>query len=134
VPEIRVQLLDYKTGHPVRGRHILLTLANANGKYALDAVPLEGKTGADGAATFRFKTERAPRIWVVTPDDFECSEPRPRGYDTDAIIQQGIIGNIVGVQLCRHHTSTLQETHPGELVFYIHRLNLWQRIRRSIEE
>ena len=95
---------------------------------------MEGKTRADGAAVFRFKTVLPPRMLVVTPDDYECTEPEPAGFATETIVQRGIVGNLIDVPLCKPHTSEFPNPRPGELVFYIHRLNLWQRIRRAMQE
>jgi hypothetical protein len=132
-PEIRVRVLDYKTGRPLKGRHVWLTLSDPDGQYRND-VPMEAKTGANGAAVFRFQTLLSPRILVVTPDDFECTEPEPAGFATETIVQHGIVGNLIDTPLCKPHISEFPNPRQGELVFYAHRLNLWQRIRRAIEE
>lgn len=132
--DLRVRLLDYKTGHPVEGRHIVLTLADANGHWAPEAVGLKEKTGADGSAAFRFSSEAAQRILVVAIDDFACTEPGPKGFATDEIIKHGIVGNLIEVPFCKHHISTLPDPRPGELVFYVHSLNFWERIRRRLQE
>jgi hypothetical protein len=132
-PEIRVRLLDYKTGRPLKGRMVWLTLSDHDGQYR-SIVPMEGDTGADGIAVFRFKTVPPPRILVVPPEDHACTEPEPAGFATEAIVQYGIVGNLFDEPLCKPHISEFPNPRPGELVFYAHRLNLWQRIRRSIEE
>jgi hypothetical protein len=131
--EIRVRLLDYKTGRPLKGRHVWLTMSDRDGEYRT-TVALEGKTAADGAAAFLFKTVPPPRILVVTPDDYECTEPEPAGFSTEAIVHYGIVGNLTDVPLCKPHTSEFPNRRPEELVFYAHRLNLWQRIHRAIQE
>lgn len=131
-PEIRVRLLDYKTGRPLKGRYVWLTLSDPDGQYRA-TVATEGKTGAGGAAVSRFKTP-PPRILVVTPDDYECTEPEPAGFATEAIVQHGIVGNLIDMPLCKPHTSAFPNPRPGELVFYVHRLNLGQRIRRATKE
>lgn len=131
--EIRVRLLDYKSGRPLKGRHVWLTLSDRDGEYRT-TVAMEGKTGADGAAAFVFKTVPPLRILVVTPDDYECTEPEPAGFSTEQIVHYGIVGNLTDVPLCKPHTSEFSNPRPGELAFYVHRLNLWQRIRRAIQE
>jgi hypothetical protein len=134
-PEIRVRILDYKTGQPLNGRKVWLTLFDSEEQYRNRTfVAMEGKTGADGTAVFRFSTGPPPRILVVYPEDFACTEPGPKRFPTETIAQQGIVGNLIDVRLCKPHTSAFPDPHPGELVFYAHRLNLWERIRRAMQE
>jgi hypothetical protein len=131
-PEIRVRLLNYKTGRPMKGRYVQLTLFDPDGQLSSDAALMKGKTGADGIAAFRLKTKPAPRIAVVALDDYPCTEPEE--FKADGILLHGIVGSFADIPYCKPHTSSLPNPQPGEVVFYVHRLNLWQRIRRSIEE
>jgi hypothetical protein len=131
-PSVRVRLLDYKTGRPLKGRYVQLTLSDPSGNYGPDAVLLKGKTGADGVVVFRPKAIPSPRVDVVTLDDMPCTAPEE--FATDVIVQQGIVGTQADVPFCKPHTSPIPNPRPGEVVFYAHRLNLWQRFRRSIEE
>jgi hypothetical protein len=133
--EVRVRLLDYKTGQPLNGRKVWLTLFDSEEQYRNKTiVAMEGKTGTDGTAVFRFSTGPAPKLLVVVPEDFACTEPGPKRFATEAIARHGIVGNLIEVPLCKPHTSAFPNPRPGELVFYAHRLNLWQRIRRAMQE
>jgi hypothetical protein len=71
----------------------------------------------EGAAVFRFKTVPPPRILVVTPDDYECTEPEPAGLATEVIVQNGIVGNLIDVPLCKPRTSEFPNRRLWELAF-----------------
>jgi hypothetical protein len=133
--EIRVLLLDYKTGQPLQGRKVWLTLFDTDEQYRnRTIVAMEGKTGTDGTAVFRFSSGPLPKMLVVSAEDFACTEPGPMRFGTEAIVRHGVVGNLVDVPLCKPHTPAFPNPRPGELVFYVHRLNLWQRIRRAMQE
>ncbi len=102
--EIRVRLLDYKTGRPLQGRYVWLTLFNSEEQYRNKAVvAMEGKTGTDGTTVFRFSTRPPPKMLVVSADNFACTEPGPTRFAREEIVQNGIVGNLIDVPLCRPH-------------------------------
>jgi len=130
--DIRVRLLDYKTGRPMKGRFVQLTLSDPSGQYSHGAVLMKSKTGANGVVAFRFKIMPPPRVMVVALDDYPCTEPEE--FATEEIFQRGIVGSHADVPYCTPHIASIPNPRPGEVVFYVHRLNLWQRIRQSMEE
>jgi hypothetical protein len=130
--DIRVRLLDYRTGRPLKGRYVQLTLSNPNGQFGPDAVLIRSKTGADGEAAFRFKAVAAPTVMVVALDDYPCTEPEE--FATEEIFQRGIVGKHADIPYCMPHTTSIPSPRTGEVVFYVHRLSLWQRIHRGFVE
>ena len=48
-------------------------------------------------------------------------------------LQKGISGNYVDDARCKPYASLPPNPQPGEIVFPVHRLNLWQRIVRGLE-
>jgi hypothetical protein len=127
---IRVRLLNYKTGRPLKGRYVALSLSSPDGKY-LRADVVREKTDADGVARFWFEATPPPRLWVVALDDYACAEQEE--FATADILQHGIAGSYADDSHCKPHASSLPNPQPGEVVFPVHRLNLWQRILRGFE-
>jgi len=74
--EIQVRLLDYKTGQPLNGRHVWVTLFDSEEQYRNKTiVAMEGKTGTDGTAVFRFSTGPPPKLFVVVTEDLHALSP-----------------------------------------------------------
>jgi|SRR6266850_479813 len=127
---IRVRLLNYKTGRPLNGRYVALSLSGPDGKY-LRAEVMRGKTDANGVVVFRFTATPPPRVWVIALDDYACAEREE--FATADVLQKGISGNYVDDARCKPYASLPPNPQPGEIVFPVHRLNLWQRILRGFE-
>ena len=128
---IRVRLLNYKTGLPLKGRYVELVLSGPDGKFPLRAEVVRAETDANGVAVFWFDATPPPRVWVVALDDYVCAEHVE--FATADILQHGDAGSYADDSRCKPHPSSLPNPQPGEVVFPVHRLNLWQRIRRGLE-
>ena len=126
---IRVRLLNYKTGRPLNGRYVALSLSGPDGNYHRSEV-IRGKTDANGVVVFLFAATPPPRVWVIALDDYSCAEREE--FATADILQKGISGNYVDAR-CKPYVSLPPNPQPGEIVFPVHRLNLWQRIVRGFE-
>jgi len=133
-PEIRVRLLDYKTGRPLKGHKVWLGLSDQDGEIRQDAPYLAGKTGRDGIAIFQMKQTPPPKMWVdLGIGDWACTS---RGdFVPSDLLQRGIAVTFeADPHLCKSPPATFPSPQPGEMVLPIRRLNLWLRIRRAVEE
>ena len=128
---ICVRLLNYKTGLPLKGRYVELALSGSDGKFPLRAEVLRAKTDANGVAGFQFGVSPAQRVWVIALDDYKCAKDAE--FATTDILQHGIAGSFVDDIRCKPHAFSLPSPQPGEVVFPVHRLNLWQRFLRGFE-
>jgi hypothetical protein len=128
---IRVRLLNYKTGLPLKGRYVELALSGPDGKSPLHADVMRAETDANGVAGFRFEVTPLQRVWVIALDDYECAKDVE--FATADILQHGITGSFVDDIRCKPHASSLPSPQLGEVVFPVHRLNLWQRFLRGFE-
>ncbi|HEX4542208.1 MAG TPA: hypothetical protein VH114_03495 [Candidatus Acidoferrum sp.] len=129
--EIRVLLLNYKTGRPLKGRYVELVLSGPDGKYSFRGGNVRGKSDADGVAVFMFEKLPPARVWVLPLDDYECAADVE--FSTADILQHGIAAKYVDDSRCKPHASSLPDPKPGEVVFPVHRLNLGQRFWRGLE-
>lgn len=129
--EIRLRLLNYKTGLPLKGRYVDLVLSGPDGKYPNRAEVVRGKSDSDGVVMFTFKTAPPPRVQVLPLDDYECAAEVE--FSTADILQHGIAARFADDSRCKPHASSLPDPKPGEVVFPVHRLNLWQRFWRGLE-
>jgi hypothetical protein len=127
--QIQVLLLDYRTGQPLKGRYVALSLSNADGKF-LRADAIRGKTDANGVVVFELSATPPPKVGVAV-DDYACAEHEE--FATADILQHGIAGSYVDDNRCKPHVSLLPDAIPGQVVFPVHRLNLWQRFWRALE-
>jgi len=128
--EIRVVVLNYKTGRPLAGRYIALVLLGPDGEYPNHAGAMTSKSGADGIAVFRFIAAPPPVVSVVALDDYECS--KEVDFSTAEILQRGIAGEYADDNICKPHVLSAWIPKPGQIVFPIHRLNILQRIWRGL--
>jgi hypothetical protein len=127
--EVRVRVLDYRTGHPAEGRTIGL----------LDSVPrrhwLIARTGRDGVATFHLSSSLPQTLTIdpeVTLSYWSCS--RQQEFGTSEVLQHGVVGDFEDHPLCKDHTSSVGVALAGEIVVYARRLNEWLRFRRFLHE
>jgi hypothetical protein len=128
---IRIRLLNYKTGLPLKGRYVELALSGPDGKFPLHANVIRAETDANGVAGFQFGVSPAQRVWVIALDDYECAKDAE--FATADILRHGIAGSFVDDIRCKPHAFSLPSPRPGEVVFPVHRLSLWQRILRGFE-
>jgi hypothetical protein len=121
-----VKLLDYKTGHPLQHRHLQLTILTQDGFQYLLA-----KTDGRGVADFSFGDTIPPIFWVVTLDDIPCTYPEE--FPAKDVLKEGANGSFHDLDFCKPHVSSQEKAHPGEIVFYAHQRNFWQRYRDSVD-
>jgi hypothetical protein len=127
--ELRVRVLDYKTGRPAKGRSVGL-LDNAAIHHWLLA-----KTDKDGVATFHLSNS-LPQILTIDPEvtlaNWSCSKHHEFG--TSEVLQHGMVGDFDDHPLCKGHTYSVAVARPGEIVVYTRRLSEWLRLRRFTHE
>src|SRR5260370_26780258 len=68
-----VQLLDYKTGRPLRGRCVALAPSGKEGKYFRQEV-LKHRTDKAGEVEFHVRAEAAPKVIVTPLNDYSCAK------------------------------------------------------------
>jgi hypothetical protein len=118
---VMVRVLDYRTGHPARGRRVAISTAPT---IRNDHDWLISKTGKDGVALFKIK-EPMPRLLRIDPEagsfaNWSCTQSDAR-FDlsgtlelaTSQVLGQGVIGNFTNSPLCRHHVSLIPAAKPG---------------------
>jgi hypothetical protein len=133
--EVRVRVLDYKTGRPVQQRTVGVLLPDNEGQIRNDSVTMLEKTGRDGVAVFRFTQPLPPTLWIIaayTMADWSCTERQEFG--TTEVLEHGAVGDLTAFWLCEHHTSSTAIAQPGEVVVYTRHLNPWLRFRRFLHE
>ncbi len=128
---LRVRLLNYKTGRPLKGRYVELALSGPDGKFPNRPELMRAETDANGVAEFRFETMPPLRVWVLSLDDYPCAEQVE--FATAEIHQHGIAAGYADDSRCKPHPTNLPNPQPGEVLFPAHRLNLWQRFVRGME-
>ncbi len=127
---IRVRLLDYKTGRALRGRCVARAPSGKDGKYFRQEV-LKHRTDKAGEVEFHVRAEAAPKVIVTPLNDYSCAK-----YDqftTAEILERGIPRNYSDESYCGPRAVVLPNPQPGEVIFPVHELNLWQRLARSLD-
>jgi hypothetical protein len=133
--EIRLRLLDYKTGRPLTGRYVQLTVPQPNKDFGYHEAYITAKTGKNGVAAFRFNAWLPAAGEVLPLDDWSCSESI--SFKTDDVLQRGLVGKFVAADShpwCKDHLTQVATAEPGVVVCYAHRLNFFQRFHRNVEE
>ena len=107
-PELRMRVLNYKTGHPMKGWEVGLI-----GKNEVIA-----RTGKDGVAVFRM-TDSLPDVVQINPEagswsHWSCIDIRDE-FDVAVVLEQGAIGRFLSHPLCQPHTlEQLRCLSPGK--------------------
>ena len=137
-----VLVLDYRSGHPVAGRPVALSLAAEIRKTDNWLIK---KTDRNGVASFRIKVP-PPEIFRVDPEagswaEWSCTQSY-LGADfsgalelaTSEVLNRGVVGDITHHPLCQPHVSSRPTAKPGIIVVYTRHLNPWLRFRRIMHE
>ena len=133
--EVRVRVLDYKTGRPVQRRTVGLLLPDNEGEIRNDSVTMLERTGRDGVAVFRLSQPLPPNLWIIpayTMADWSCTKRQK--FETAEVLEHGAVGDLTAFWLCEHHTSSSATAQPREVVVYTRCLNPWLRFRRFLHE
>ena len=136
--QIRVRILHSKTHRPMKGRRVEVQFSGMDGQWYSNAPHLIARTGSDGVVTFEVKQPLPRTIDIVDLTGYPCSFPEE--FPTLEVLAHGVVGKwtLTGVpkadEWCTADTNARQpQQRPGEVVFFVHPLNLWQRIRYSME-
>lgn len=133
--DVRVRVLDYRTGRPAGGRKVGLMIVPTNAK---DGKWVVAMTGRDGVASFRI-LGALPQTLRVDPEagvlaNWSCTTRRVLDLSASDVLRRGFVGELTNHPFCRHHTSSTPVPRPGEIVVYIRRLNAWLAFRRLTHE
>jgi hypothetical protein len=128
---IKVRLLNYKTGHPLKRHFVGLVLSDNEGRFPPGATVVNTETDANGMATFSFEVKPSTRVRVLLYlYDTVCNKREE--FSIDEVLKQGTFGNADDTR-CGPRTSPFPNPQPGEIVFPIHPLNLWQKLWRGLD-
>ena len=143
--EFRVRILDSKTHRPLKGRFVQISFSGMEGKHSNDPFQQVGRTQSNGVAIFRVKEPVPPFVDIVDLNGYTCSEGEV--FPTRDVIQNGVVAPLwipkgmkypnlkKADQWCTPDPEAARpQTSAGEIVFLVHRLSLWWRLRRDWEE
>lgn len=147
---VAVRVLDYKSGHPAKGRKVALSTAPVpenNRDWVI------AKTKKGGVAWFTIR-EPLPTILWIDPEagssaNFSCTQSDAEldlhgaRYEvhfsgvlhpaTSRVLQQGIVGRFANNPLCQPHTSLIPPEQPRVIVIFTRHLSPWLEFRRLWE-
>ncbi len=129
--EIRVRIMDSRTHRPLKEHKIQITFSGMDGEWYHNATIVTANTGPDGVAVFLVKQPIPPQINVIDLAGYPCS--RPETFHTQEILETGIVASwtVSGIrkadQWCMSGAEVAQpQRRAGEVVFFVHPLNMWQ--------
>ena|SRR5215831_3173922 len=129
--DVRVLLLDYKTGQPIR-RHVTVGLLPSDqaGQIRNNPVQVLRKTDRNGVAVFHLNPPRPPSMWITVLglSSWECTKPQE--LETSEILTVGIVEKWVEQPLCTDQAGPRTDSRPGTVVTFVRHLNVWWRVRR----
>ena len=130
--QIRVRVLDYKTGRPLKGHHIAIWLSDSAGQIQLHkSEKLTQSTLSDGGAIFNVKEPLPPKMTIDTDSlqDWNCAATWR--VATSEILQRGIVGQHTPDAECSEKKSPpAMSPTPGEVVIYVHQFGVLGRLYR----
>ncbi|HEY2170053.1 MAG TPA: hypothetical protein VGJ30_10555 [Candidatus Angelobacter sp.] len=135
VTELRVRVVDVRDAHPYSSRTILV-------QFHVPQTPelqtLEGTTGADGVAVFRFP-EAVPKVistHVAGEGLYACYRFYP--IDTHQVLTDGIVARCTTPPqgcACKFSKRIDEiQTRPGEAVLPVRPFTKWERIAGHLWE
>jgi hypothetical protein len=129
--EIHVRIMDSRTHRPLKERKIQITFSGMDGQWYHNAMIMTANTGSDGVAVFLVKQPIPPRLGIVDLEGYPCS--RPEDFPTQEILENGVVASWPpsGIQKtdqwCTPGPQAAQpQKRAGEVVFFVHPLNMWQ--------
>jgi len=129
--EIRVRIMDSRTRRPLKKRKVQITFSGMDGQWYHEAMIMTGYTGPDGIAVFSVKQPVPPLMDVMDLAAYPCSFPE--AFQMEAILENGVVASwpLSGIQKaerwCTPDSGAAEpQKRPGEVVFFVHPLNLWQ--------
>lgn len=130
--ELRVRVLDYKTGQPLKRHRIAIWLSDSAGEIQYHvSQEITRSTGEDGRAVFQLKEPLPPNIRVDTDmlPDWNCAATWQLA--TGLILQRGIVGEYKSDAECKKKgLPPVASAVPGEVVIFVHQLGLFGRLHR----
>jgi hypothetical protein len=132
--EIRVRILQSNTHRPMKRRTVEIQFSGADGQWYSPAKHLIGHTNSKGVVVFKVIGPVPPRIDIIDLKGYPCSFPEE--FETSQVLQRGIVAGwqVTGVESADKWCRPLEDAPvpiaaPGEVVFFVHQLNFWQRIQ-----
>jgi hypothetical protein len=118
---------------------VQITFSDLGGQWQSDALFMTAITGPDGVAVFQLKQPILPRVDILDPAGYPCSQPRD--FPTQEILDNGVVARWpdIGVQkLDQWCTPDVQaappQQKPGEVAFFVHPFsvleNFWYTLQR----
>lgn len=126
VSEVRVLVLDYRTGNARKGWRVGL-LVGSDWQLA--------RTGKDGVALFSIG-KIFPKTLKIDAEAGSWSEwscTNEQSFETSEVLERGTVARLLSHPLCRNHTSSIPAL-PGVVVIYGRHLNPWLTFRRVLWE
>lgn len=128
--DLKVVLLDGKSGHPLRWKQVCLSFPAGDAAKPTAVDPSRGcrRTDSLGAAEFPLP-DPAPEtvnIVLLTNGLVECFAPRTFA------VAEAMKAGVVAKNTCGDASTDL--TEPGDVVLFGHQKNLWQVLRSWDEE
>jgi hypothetical protein len=129
--EIHVRILDSRTHRALDSRKVQIGFSGMDGQWYHNALIMVGNTGPDGMVAFEVKEPVPPVVDIVDLAGYPCS--RPEVFPTHDIIESGVAARWPpssvrkADQWCTPNPGVAQPTpRPGEAVFFVHPLNMWE--------
>jgi hypothetical protein len=120
--EMRVRIMDSRSHRSLKGQKVQVDWWDANGKWH----PLMGRS-ADGVVVFRIKQPIPPRIAVQDLWAYNCIRS---DFATQEVLDRGVVaawphsGSRKLDKWCTADSDASQpQQKPGEITFFVHRLN-----------
>jgi len=129
--EIRVRIMDSKTRQPLKGRKVQIIFSRMDGHPHYKPLTVTAYTRPGGILVFSVKKPIPPLMNIVDLAAYPCS--RAESFPTQEILENGVIASWPpnGIQKADHwcppdpHVTEPQK-RPGEVLFFVHPLNVWQ--------
>jgi hypothetical protein len=129
--EIRVRIMDSKTRQPLKGRQVQIIFSAMDGQPHDKPLTMTAYTGPGGILMFSVKKPIPPLMNIADLAAYPCS--RAESFPTQEILENGVIASWPpnGIQKADHWCTpdphvTEPQKRPGEVVFFVHPLNVWQ--------
>jgi hypothetical protein len=129
----------------MKRRIVEVQFFGVRGESYTNAPQLVGRTRSDGVVVFRVEEPVPPFIDIVDLKGYQCSNVGM--FATVDVLRRGVVSppwapkgkQSPGLrkvdQFCTPDPSAAQpDATPGEVVFYVHPLTLWQRLQRDWQQ
>lgn len=125
---IRIQIMDSRSHRPLKGRRVIISFTDVDGRWLRKPPTSKGRTGSDGVVSLEVKRPVPPRIGVFIWWVYPCTDQGD--FSTQEVLADGLVAHWTSSSFkkvekwCTAELPAPQpHRQPGKLIIFVHPMN-----------